>query len=317
VSPKKPRNAVASVRQRLLNRSREAGEDFQQVLTRYAIERLLYRVGASKHAGKFVLKGAMLFALWTGQMHRPTRDLDLLGFGDISAETLHAVFRDLCAVGGGDDGLDFLADSVAVEPIRADQEYGGQRLRLEVRLGTARVDLQIDVGFGDAVTPAAQTAIYPTLLDMPAPRLRAYPKETVVAEKLQAMVQLGMANSRMKDFFDLRILARQFAFTGPVLRDAIAATFTRRATALPDEAPVALTEAFAADTAKPKQWAAFINRSGLGQEAATLGVVVTELACFLLPPMTAAALRDDFHRSWPPGGPWTVADPAGPVHSSL
>jgi hypothetical protein len=308
VNPKKPRNVVASVRQRLLNRSRETGEDFQQLLTRYAIERLLYRVGASEHAGRFVLKGAMLFALWTGQMHRPTRDLDLLGFGDGSAATLLAVFRDLCAADAGDDGLDFLGDRLAVEPIREDQEYGGQRLRLEVRLGNARIDLQIDIGFGDAVTPAAQVATYPTLLEMPAPRLRAYPKETVVAEKLQAMVQLGIANSRMKDFFDLRILSRDFAFAGPILRDAVVATFTRRATAVPRAAPVALTAAFATETAKQKQWAAFVNRSGLGEQSGTLAVVVAELAHFLLPPLAAAAKQEDFPQAWPPGGPWTVMD---------
>jgi hypothetical protein len=257
----------------------------------------------------------MLFALWTGQMHRPTRDLDLLGFGDGSAPTLLALFRELCAAGGGDDGLDFLGDSLRVEPIREDQEYGGQRLRMEVRLGNARIDLQIDIGFGDAITPAAQVATYPTLLEMPAPRLRAYPKETVVSEKLQAMVHLGMANSRMKDFFDLRVLSQQFAFAGPVLRDAIAATFSRRATAVPNAAPVALTEAFAADTAKQKQWAAFVNRSGLSKEGDPLGAVVTELACFLLPPMRAVASRDEFQQAWPPGGPWAITEP--PIGQSV
>jgi hypothetical protein len=176
------KNVAASVRQRLLNRSRKTGEDFQLLLTRYAMERLLYRLGESEYAARFVLKGAMLFAPWTGQMHRPTRDLDLLGFGDPSGQGLTEVFRSLCSAGGPEDGLVFSSDTVAVQPIREEQEYGGQRVTLMVQLGNARVDLQIDVGFGDVITPAAEPVTYPPLLDLPAPRLRAYPRETVVAD---------------------------------------------------------------------------------------------------------------------------------------
>jgi hypothetical protein len=295
------------VRQRLLTLSRTTGEDFQLLLTRYAIERLLYRLGTSEHAGRFVLKGAMLFALWTGRMHRPTRDLDLLGFGENSATALQAVFRALASVADSEDGLDFAADTMTVEPIREDQEYGGQRVRLDVRLANARVTLQIDVGFGDAITPAPQTVAFPTLLAMPAPQLRAYPKETVVAEKLQAMVHLGMANSRMKDFHDLGVLAREFSFAGPVLRDAIAATFARRATAVPADVPVALTETFAKDDVKRKQWTAFLKRSGLRDRGGELELIVGELARFLLPPMSAAAREEAFALAWKPAGPWGAA----------
>jgi hypothetical protein len=183
-----------------------------------------------------------------------------------------------------------------------------------VRLGNARVALQIDVGFGDAITPGPQAAAFPTLLAMPAPQLRAYPKETVVAEKLQAMVQLGMANSRMKDFYDLRVLAREFSFAGLVLRDAIAATFARRATAVPMDVPVALTEAFARDDVKGKQWTAFVHRSGLNERGGDLNVVVGELARFLVPPMSAAARKEGFALAWKPEGPWeTQGDEVPPV----
>jgi Nucleotidyl transferase AbiEii toxin, Type IV TA system len=196
----------------------------------------------------------MLFVLWTGEMHRPTRDLDLLGFGDGSAEELARVFRSLCSAALPDDGLTFSADTVNVEPIREDQEYGGQRVTMVVQLGSARVSLQVDVGFGDAITPGAESVTYPTILGMDPPRLRAYPRETVVAEKLEALVKLGLTNSRMKDFYDLAIMARTFPFTGSVLRDVIVATFTRRGTALPSTSPVALTGAFPKDQTKGKQW---------------------------------------------------------------
>jgi predicted nucleotidyltransferase component of viral defense system len=299
------KNVAASVRQRLLNLSRKTGEDFQLVLTRYAIERLLYRLGASEFENRFVLKGAMLFALWTGALHRPTRDLDLLGFGDGSDESLTTVFRSLCSV-AGDDGLEFREDSVWVGPIREDQEYGGKRVTLDVRLASARVTLQIDVGFGDAITPKAEAVTYPTLLGMEAPKLRAYPRETVVAEKLKAMVKLGTANSRMKDFFDVFVMARTFTFDGPLLKEAFVATFGRRGTALPVEAPVALTPAFAGDATKRRQWTAFLNRSNLGETVPSFDDVVAALAEFLMPPLLAAGRGDDFVRTWSAGRLWSA-----------
>lgn len=300
------KNVAHSVRQRLLNMSRSTGEDFQLLLTRYAVERLLYRLGESEHASGFVLKGAMLFALWTGHLHRPTRDLDLLGFGDPSADRLGNIFRELCRAAVPEDGLEFAGDTVEVRPIREEQEYGGQRVTLLVRLGSARVDLQVDVGFGDAITPAAEAVEFPTLLGMDRPRLRAYPRETVVAEKLEAMVQLGLTNSRMKDFYDVVVLARTFAFAGPVLVDAVRATFGRRKTALPAVPPVALTDAFAADDAKRRQWAAFRKRGGseVGKVVGDLDGVVAEVRAFLAPVLAAAAGGGGFPLRWPPGGPW-------------
>ena len=298
------KNVAHSVRQRLLNRAKESGVDFQLVLTRYAVERLLYRLARSEHRDRFVLKGAMLFTLWTGELHRPTRDLDLLGFGDPEAERLAGVFRSLCGLAVADDGLTFDAATVAVEAIREDQEYGGQRVRFDARLGQARISLQVDVGFGDAITPGAEEVEYPTLLGMDPPRLRAYPKETVVAEKFEAMVQLGMANSRMKDFYDLLVMSRTFSFEGEPLWRAIAATFARRGTALPSGPPVALTEAFAADDAKTKQWKAFRKRNGLDDRVGDLAAAVADLARFLLPILDSAQRGNEFRANWAPNGPW-------------
>lgn len=297
------KNTAASVRDRLLAVSRTTGDNFQLLLTRYATERLLFRLGRSEHADRFVLKGAMLFAIWTGQMHRPTRDLDLLGFGDDAGEALAEVFRALCQL-RLDDGLEFDPGTVRVEPIREDEVYGGQRVVFQAILARARIDIQVDVGFGDAVTPAPEVVDYPSLLGMEAPRLRAYPRETVVAEKLEAMVTLGLANSRMKDFYDLLVLARTFPFGGALLVTAITATFSRRQTALGAELPVSLSSAFAEHDSKQKQWAAFLRRSGLAGQSLPLGVVIAELARFLLPPLGAATRGEHFLPSWRPGGPW-------------
>ncbi len=301
---KNPRNTAASVRQRLLNLSRHSGEDFQRLLTRYGVERLLDRLSRSEYAPRFVRKGALLFTLWMGELCRPTRDLDLLGFGESSAEGLTGTFRSLCAVEVPDDGLVFVAATVAVEPIREEQEYGGQRVRLEARLGQARIDFLVDVGLGDAITPKAEVVDFPTLLGMQPPRLQAYPRETVVAEKLEALVKLGLVNSRMKDFFDLAVLARSFPFTGSVLRDAIAATFQRRGTVIPTELPIALTGSFAKDGVKQTQWKAFVSRNGLEGRAGEIGQVVGELAEFLGGPVIAVGKDEEFECQWEAGGPW-------------
>ncbi len=301
---KKPRNVAASVRERLRQLARDRGEDFQLVLTRYGMERLLYRLGASAHAPSFVLKGAMLFHLWGGPPHRPTHDLDLLGRGEVSPERFEQVFREVCAVAAEDDGLTFPPDAVRGESIKEDQEYGGVRVHCVALLDGARVPLRIDVGFGDAVTPAPPAVEYPTLLDFPAPALRAYPRQTVVAEKFQAMVALGMANSRMKDFFDLWYLSDHFAFDGPSLAEAIAATFRRRRTAVPAEPPLGLTEVFVGDAAKRQQWRAFLNKSRLATRAPGLEEVAEALRSFVMPPASAAASGAAFEAEWPAAGPW-------------
>src|SRR5713226_1204623 len=237
----KQSNIAASVRQRLLNLAHERGADFQLILIQYGVERLLYRFTRSAHKDRFVLKGAMLFSLWSNEPFRATRDLDLLGKGDNAVPAVVKIFSEICGTAVENDGIEFLSNSIEGEEIRDDQEYRGVRLSFEARLERARIPIQVDIGFGDAVAPSAEMVEYPVLLDHPAPRLLAYPREVVIAEKFQSMVDLGMANSRMKDFFDLWILASVFEFDGSRLVEAIAATFERRRTPLPATPPLALT----------------------------------------------------------------------------
>ncbi|MCK4783596.1 MAG: nucleotidyl transferase AbiEii/AbiGii toxin family protein [Desulfobacteraceae bacterium] len=301
----KGRNNIAkSVRQRLLNLSKERSEDPNLVFIRYAVERMLYRISCSKQSTQFILKGAMLFATWTGRPHRPTKDLDLLGFGDASARELRNVFRDICQTEVEPDGLEFNPDSIQITEIREGLKYPGQRIRLEGRLGSARINIQIDVGFGDIVIPKPIEIEYPTLLHMPAPRIRAYPPETVVAEKFESMVSLGMLNSRMKDYYDLRIMAKEIQFDGNALTEALKATFTRRATAVPNDTPAALTEEFSLSTDKNTQWQAFLRTSKLDDANLELSQVINEIRKFLMPPALAAANNRPFLKSWPVGGPW-------------
>ena len=238
------KNLAASVRDRLLNRSRQTGEDFQFLLHRYAAERFLHRLGESDYRDRYVLKGAMLFPLWGGSIYRATRDLDFTGYGSSAVGDVLAIMRDVCAVRVAEDGLVFDSGSLSAEAIRDDAEYDGLRMRLQARLGVARIPLQIDIGFGNAIEPPAAEVDYPTLLDMSAPRLRAYPQEAVIAEKLHATVVLGERNSRYKDFYDLYVLAQQFPFEGERLTDAITATFKRRRTPIEDNLPAALNARF-------------------------------------------------------------------------
>ena len=300
---KSPKNIGASVRSRLLRLARERGEDVQLVLTRYANERLLYRLASSAHASRFVLKGAALFTLWTGEPHRATRDVDLLGFGDPSEEHIRSVFAEVLAVEVDDDGVRFDSSTIEVRPIREEQDYGGVRVVLVAQVTSAKVRLQVDIGFGDAITPDAVNVEFPPLLDFPAPKLRAYPRETVVAEKLEAMVKLGQANSRMKDFYDLVVLSQMFAFEGELLVRAIAATFARRGTPLPTGLPVALTLEFTNDPTKTTQWGAFLRKSD-APSPGELRDVATTISRFVEEPLAAATTESTFVKCWAPGGPW-------------
>lgn len=292
------RNLAASVRQRLMNLARARKEDFQLLLTQYGHERLLYRITRSPYQGDFVLKGAALFQLWMGQPHRATRDLDLLGHGTPSTDCLRQVFQDICSASVVDDGLVFLADAIRAAQIKEDDEYQGIRLRIEARLGNARVPLQIDIGFGDAVTPGPQTVTFPVLLDFPPPQLQAYSRETVVAEKFQAMVFLGMANSRMKDFYDLWAIACRFDFDGAALCSAIHATFERRRTELPLTTPLPLTAEFSADSKKGIHWNAFLQKGRLLETPPPLEEVIELLESFLMPPTRALVSGTSWDRIW-------------------
>lgn len=301
---RKPRNIAASVRDRISKLASDRGEDIQLTMLRYANERLLYRLASSKHAGSFVLKGATVFTVWTGSPHRATRDIDLLGYGEPSEERMRGIMADLLALDVVDDGVVFDASSIKVGPIREDQLYGGLRVVLIARIVAARIKCQIDIGFSDAITPDAAMVELPGVLDFPAPRLRAYPPETVVAEKLHAMVQLSMTNSRMKDFYDLVHLANHFTFDGELLVRALRSTFEKRGTPLPDAMPVALTSEFFDDAAKRTQWSAFVGKIG-ADTAADLGDTVATIAAFAVPLLAAATRGAPWKVKWPPGGPWT------------
>ena len=300
------KNIAASVRQRLRNLARQRGEDFQYLLVRYGLERLLYRISRSEARTRFVLKGAALFSLWTNEPHRATRDIDLLGHGDNSIPHLEQVFRQVCEVEVEEDGLVFLTETVQGQVIGRDDEYEGLRLTLTALLDRARIPLQVDIGFGDAVKPEPITVEYPVLLDLPPPVLRAYSREAVVAEKFQAMVSLGMGNSRMKDFFDLWVITHEFSFDGERLAGAIQATFERRRSPLPQDPPLALTDTFASDPIKQTQWRAFLRRiQPQGQTSpAGLGELCTFLQGFLMPLLRVLGREEVFRAAWPPGGPW-------------
>lgn len=302
MTPRK--NPVAqSVHDRLHTIAVDRKEEFNALLSRYGVERFLYRLIQSRHGKRFVLKGAMLFVLWFDRLHRQTRDLDLLGSGEITEETLRAIFTDVCQMKVHPDGLEFDPASITIREIREGQVYQGLRVKVRGRLGNARVEVQIDVGVGDAITPEPIEVDFPTLLDLPAPHLKAYPSETVVAEKLDAMVQLGLRNSRMKDFFDIWLLAGNFHFDGRTLAEAVRRTFERRQTRLEPD-PICLTETFATDASKVVQWKAFIQRSRLSDTPEEFSGIIENVRSFLRPMVSALAAGRDFDLRWPPGGPW-------------
>lgn len=280
------KNIGASVRARLLGLAKTRGQSFDLMLTRFALERLLFRLGQSTHADRFILKGAMLLLIWFDDPHRGTRDLDLLGVGDPSPEAMLATFREILAQ-DADDGVTFNTEALRVDRIREALDYGGLRMTTTAEISGARIKVMIDIGLGDALAPGAERIDYPTMLDLPAPRVRAYARETVIAEKFQAMVALGHANSRMKDFYDIWVLSRSFSFDGDRLPQAIAATFARRGTAIPDALPEALSPAFATDAQKQTQWRAFVADVAL--QPGDFTDVIADLAAFLMPQAKLAA----------------------------
>ena len=287
MNPANP-NVAASVRARLLNVAKAQGVDFNQVLVRFALERILYRMTQSQHADRFLLKGALLFTLWYDMPHRATRDADLLGFGASDLASVAETFRDIAAV-AVDDGIDFDPASVTVEEIRKEAGYGGVRVIIAGELAKARCKTQIDIGFGDAVTPAPVDSVYPVLLDdLPAPKLRAYPTYTVIAEKLHAIALLGMTNSRLKDYFDLSVLLERETLDTDLLAQAIKATFERRGMSVPDAMPIGLTDEFAHDSSRQSLWLAFLKKNELPPEP--LPAIVDRLRSALAPALNRAAL---------------------------
>lgn len=306
MTARKVRNIAGSYRAKLLALARDRGEDFQFLLGRWVVERFLYRLATSSHKNSFILKGATLFLAWDGRLYRPTKDLDLLAFGSAEVAEVTQRIRDICAV-PENDGIIFDLDQLQGERIKEDAEYEGVRVRVPATLDKARVSMQIDIGFGDLVDPQPTELSLPVLLPLDPPVLRGYPPEAVIAEKFHAMVVLGIANSRLKDFFDIWTLARSRQFDLQRLSHSVRSTFERRRTALPATVPLALTAEFWEDRSKQTQWTAFGNRLGLGKLPA-LSVIGEEIASFLIPVLGDNATASVVTRRWEPGGPWTGID---------
>jgi predicted nucleotidyltransferase component of viral defense system len=288
------KDLAASVRARLLNVAKAQGADFNQVLVRFALERILYRLSQSKHADHFLLKGALLFTLWYDMPHRTTRDADLLGFGPSDLESIAQTFRDIASV-KVEDGIVFDPASVSVEEIRKDAGYAGARVLITGEIAKARCKTQIDIGFGDAVTPGPVHAVYPVLIaDLPAPRLRTYPVYTVISEKLHAIALLGMTNSRLKDYLDLWVLLDREALNANTLARAIAATFIRRGMPVPAVLPIGLTDEFATDSSRQAMWHALLKKNEI--TITPLSDVVAKLRAILEPALFQAATYSEASR---------------------
>lgn len=300
---KEIRDLSASVRQRLFNRAKETNRPFDELLQYFAMERFLYRLSQSKYKDTVVLKGALMFVVWKAPRARATWDIDLLGHMAAAVDKLVEMVKAICQIQVDPDGLTFNSASVTGERIKEDTDYQGVRIRFAAHLGQARAPMQIDFGFGDTVFPKPVEIDYPTILDMPKPQLKGYPRETVVAEKFQAMVQLGMLNSRMKDFYDIYLLAHQFDFDGEILKKTMIETFANRQTELTAE-PVALADEFAQDRDKNTQWAAFIRRTQLDHAPHDLKTVIQTLRDFLLPIAKAAEKGTQISLTWKAPGPW-------------
>jgi len=292
------RNIAESVRQKLLGLARERQEDFDYVMRQYVMQRLLYRLSWSEYADQFLLKGALLFWVWNDDFHRPTRDIDLLSFGDNDVPHLLDVFQQIVAL-KGEDGLIFDVDSLNGMEIKEDADYSGVRLTGFANLTKARIPFQIDIGYGDAVIPAAEKAELPTFLDFPSPKLKVYPVYAVIAEKFQAMVMLSLANSRMKDFYDIRVIAHTMELNGDILSQAIKATFERRKTPITIDQLYVFSEKFTQDKDKQIQWNAFKNKNSLNIEVNFVDVV-TEIQCLLEPVYQSITEQESFKSQWLP-----------------
>ncbi|MFZ1987404.1 MAG: nucleotidyl transferase AbiEii/AbiGii toxin family protein [Desulfatitalea sp.] len=299
---KSPRNIPASVRQRLLNRAKKDGRPFNELLQYYAMERFLYRLSQSNHAERFVLKGALMLSVWRSPDLRPTMDIDMLGRTSNGEADIVAQIRDILAVNAEPDGVAFHPDSIQTERITEDADYAGIRIRFLAVLDSARINIQIDIGFGDVVYPGPEESELPTMLDYPAPRLLCYSKESAIAEKLEAMVKLGMLNSRMKDFYDIWLLSRHFDFDGRKLAEAIRQTFKQRSTALPEEIE-AFTESFI--NAKETQWTAFRKRLKKPSVPVAFSEVETAVDGFLTPVIASVSSGRSSPTLWTAPGPWT------------
>ena len=303
MSKTKVKDLSASVRQRLLNKARQTNRPFSELAQYFTMERFLYRLSKSPFADKFVLKGALMLPVWKAPLARPTMDIDVLGQIDNSIEVIVDAIRNICAQRVKSDGITFDANSVVGKRITEDADYEGVRIKFRGKLGTARVSMQVDVGFGDVVVPPATPVIYPTILDLPRPYLLGYSMESTIAEKFETMLKLGILNSRMKDFFDIWFLSRQFNFSGHTLQKAVKATFSTRSTDIPS-VPVAFMTDLSRDPIKDTQWKAFIRKNRLLSIPKDFQEIVTDIASFLGPIVKNLESNQPFKSSWKAPGPW-------------
>jgi hypothetical protein len=297
------RDVAASIRQRLLNEAKRQNRPFQELLQYFAMERFLYRLSLHPLADRFILKGALLLTAWKAVKSRPTVDIDLSARTTNDHEHTRHWITELCTLAIEDDGILFHLESLEVLRIKEDAEYEGVRVRFDATLASARVPMQIDIGFGDVITPPASRIEYPAILNLPAPMLWTYPKETVIAEKLEAMTMLGLLNTRLKDYFDIWLLAATYDFDGSVLSKAIRATFANRSTAV-ESLPVGLTPEFSNSQARQVQWAAFLKRGRFPNAPQELASVVEAVRSFVVPVLESLNAGDHFGRVWSAGGPW-------------
>jgi len=296
-------NTSASVHQRLLNKARESSRPFNELLQHFAIERFIYRLARSPHSDRFILKGALMFSVWSGSGSRPTMDIDLLGRIDNSLEVIVAAMKEVCEMDVDADGVSFNAQTVTAVRITEDAEYNGVRVRIQGGLGNARVSLQIDIGFGDVIVPGPSRVAYPVLLNFPAPELNGYTMESTIAEKFRAMVKFGVLNSRMKDFYDIWMLSRTFDFEGELLAEAVEKTFENRNTPI-TIAPTVFGPSFVEDEGKKAQWQGFIRKAKLADAPEAFEDVVTALKVFLGPLVASLAESRTFCSIWDAPGPW-------------
>lgn len=297
------RNLASSVHQRLLDKSRENARPFNELFQYYAIERFLYRLSLSTYADKVILKGALMLMVWDVRIRRSTMDIDMLGKMNNNIDSIISMIRKICLQEVEPDGVIFDPDSISAQIITEDADYEGVRVNFRGSLGTARISIQLDIGFGDTVVPSPELMIYPTILDLPAPQIRGYSKESTIAEKFEAMVRRGIMNSRMKDFWDIQLLSHQFDFDGKTLATAIEKTFTTRHTAIPIH-PIAFTETFMKDEIKNIQWKAFLSKNRMVNGTNTFEVAVNAVSLFLKPIVESLANNHPVPRTWIAPGPW-------------
>ncbi len=303
MSPRQSKDLAASIHQRLLNKARETNRPFNELLQYFAMERFLYRLSKSNHVNKFILKGALMLRIWDAPLSRPTKDIDLLGETENDIQAIINLIREICLTDVNPDGISLEPDSIMGEPIREDADYEGVRVRIRGTLGTAKIILQLDIAFGDVVIPSVARASLPTILDLPAPEIQVYSRESTIAEKFEAMVKLGLLNSRMNDFFDIWLLSRRFNFDGRTLSEAIRETFRRRHTDLPTK-PTAFTKPSYTDTTKTAQWRAFVTKNRIDNVPLEFEVIVKAIAIFIEPIIVHLSANKSFYDSWKAPGPW-------------